>query len=143
VERVFTPLDSCSHYVLVGSDVAHSLRLPLLFPRQAAFSGAAGTQAGILSFPPDGLVSLFATDYTEYCYLPAPLIAFHPPSLNPQQRSVLGLTGFLQYFRLVLDYEASPPYIELHPIANFPGHTGRLPKDRPLEDCIRSLRTVP
>lgn len=86
-------------------------------------------------------MSLFVTDYTEYCYLPAPLIGFHAPT--PQsQRSVLGLTGFLQHFRFVLDY-TSPPFFELHPLPGFPGQSGILPKDRPLVDFIRSLRTTP
>src|SRR4051794_16075611 len=90
-----TGIDTRSDYVLFGSDVARALGLSLPLPRQAPFSGAAGTQAGVLSFPPDGLVGLFVTDYTEYCYLPSPLVAFHPPSPNPQsQRSVLGLTAF-------------------------------------------------
>jgi hypothetical protein len=141
VERVFASIDSRSDYVLFGAAVAPRLGLTLPFPRQSAFSGAAGTQAGVISFPPDGLVSLFVTDYTEYCYLPAPLIAFHPPALHPQlQRSVLGLTGFLQYFRFVLDYSPSPPSFELHPIPGFPGQRGILPKDRLLVDFIRGLR---
>lgn len=141
VERVFVSIDSRSDYVLFAAAVAQRLGLSLPFTRQAAFSGAAGTQAGILSFPPDGLVSLFVTDYTEYCYLPAPLIAFHPPTPQRQmQRSVLGLTGFLQYFRFVLDYSPAPPGFELHPIPGFPGRSGLLPKDRLLVDFIRGLR---
>jgi hypothetical protein len=113
----------------------------LPFPRQAAFSGAAGTQAGILSFPPNGLVSLFVTDYTEYCFLPSPLVAFHPPTPRAQsQRSVLGLTGFLHYFRFVLDYGPSSPNFELHPLPGFPGQSGILPRDRPVVDFVRGLR---
>jgi hypothetical protein len=141
VERVFAAVDSRSDYVLFGSAVAPRLGLTLPFSRQSTFSGAAGTQAGVLSFPPDGLVSLFVTDYTEYSFLPSPLIAFHPPAPHPHtQRSVLGLTGFLQYFRFVLDYSASPPSFELHPIPGFPGQSGLLPKDRLLVDFIRGLR---
>jgi hypothetical protein len=141
VERVFASVDTRSDYVVFASSVAQRLGLTIPFARQAAFSGAAGTQAGVLSFPPDGLVSLFVTDFTEYCYLPAPLIAFHPPAPQPRiQRSVLGLTGFLQYLRFVLDYWPSPPTFELHPIPGFTGQTGILPKDRLLVDFIRSLR---
>jgi hypothetical protein len=54
---------------------------------------------------------------------------------------VLGLTGFLQYFRFVLDYGASPPAFELDPVASYPGRTGILPRDRPVVDFVRGLRT--
>ena len=104
-------------------------------------SGAAGAHAGTVSFPPEGLVSLFVTDYHEYYYLPGPLVGFHAPSpLAAQQRSVLGLTGFLQHFRFILDNGPTPPFFELHPTATFPGRGGLLPLDRPLADFIRSLR---
>jgi hypothetical protein len=87
------------------------------------------------------LVSLFVTDYREFAYLPSPLVGFHPPSPTAlRQRSVLGQTGFLQFFRQVHDPEPTPPILELHPITNFPGQTGPLPRDRPLLDFIRSLR---
>ena len=55
----------------------------------------------------------------------------------------MGLTGFLQFFRFILDPEPSPPMFELHPISNFPGQSGFLPLDRSLNDFIRSLRGIP
>ncbi len=102
-------VDTASDYVLFDAGVAASLGLTPPFPRQTAFSGAAGTQSSLLSFPDDGVVSLFVTDYQEYAYLPAPLVGFHPPGpAAAQQRSVLGQTGFLQFFRhLVAGREAS------------------------------------
>jgi hypothetical protein len=116
----------------------------LPFARQQAISGAAGTQAATFSFPPDGLVSLFVTDYTEYAFLPAPLVGFHPPVSGPSsQRSVLGKTGFLQYFRFVYDPEPMPPIFELHPITAFPGQHGLLPRSVSLEDFIRGQRGAP
>src|SRR5262245_55501675 len=79
VAQVPTGIDNRSDYVVFSSTVAASLGLTLPFARQTAFSGAAGTQAGTLSFPPDGLVGLFVTDLTEYCYLPASPIGLHTP----------------------------------------------------------------
>ena len=135
-------IDTQSDYVAITSRAAQRLGLTLPFPRQEPFSGAAGTQAGTLSFPPDGLVGLFVTDLTEYCYLPSPLIAFHPPSPQaPLQRSVLGLTGFLQHFRFTLDYGPPSPSFELDPVPHFPGQTGILPRTGPLIDFIRQLHS--
>src|SRR5262249_30083874 len=122
-------------------DLARRLGLHLPYARQATISGAAGTQTATLSFPPDGLVSLFVTDYQEYCYLQAPLVGFHSPSVPMgSQRCVLGRTGFLRHFRLVRAWDADPPFFELHPRRLFPGLTGLLPRDRPLADFVRSLR---
>jgi len=56
------------------------------------------------------------------------------------QRSVLGLTGFLQHFRFLLELPASPPVFELHPCAGFPGSVGMLPLDRSLADFLAQLR---
>jgi hypothetical protein len=67
-------------HIVLASDVAVNLGLTLPFPRQMGMSGAAGSYAMTLSFLPDGLVPLFVTDYREYCYLPSPLIGFHPPA---------------------------------------------------------------
>jgi len=137
-------LDTAADYNLLEAGVANTFGLTLPFPRRLAMSGAAGTQAATVSFSPDGLISLFVTDYREYCYLPGPLIGFHPP--GPQassQRSVLGLTGFLQYFRFILDHGPSPPAFELHPLPSFPGQSGPLPRDRPLQDFLRGLRFGP
>jgi hypothetical protein len=130
-------LDTASDYTLFASAVASfDLKLSLPFPRQIGISGAGGTYTATVSFPPDGLVSLFVTDYREFCFLSSPLIGFHAPAPSAtNQRSVLGLSGFLQYFRLVL--EPSPPLIELHPIA---GVAGALPKDRGLHEFLASLR---
>jgi hypothetical protein len=134
-------IDSACDFVVLESRVPQLLGLPLPFPRQESVSGAAGTQAATFSFAPDGLVSLFVTDYREYAFLPCPLVGFHPPVVVPtRQRSVLGLTGFLQFFKFVLDPEPTPPFFELHPIAAFPGQHGLLPRGRALLDFIRSLR---
>jgi hypothetical protein len=104
-------------------------------------SGLGGVQTATVSFPPDGLVSLFVTDYREYCYLARPLVGFHAPGRGASaQRSVLGLTGFLQHLRFTLDLPAAPPAFELEPRAAFPGSAGALPKDRPLADFIAGLR---
>jgi hypothetical protein len=116
----------------------------LPFPRQEGVSGAAGTQAATFSFPPDGLVSLFVTDYREYAFLRGPLVGFHPPGPGAaNQRSVLGLTGFLQFFRFLYDPEPTPPFFELDPITNFPGQHGLLPRGQSLLGFIRTLRGVP
>src|SRR5262249_41147156 len=113
-------VDTSSDFVVLRSVVAQRLGLRLPFPRQGRISGVGGPQAATFSFPPDGLVSLFMTDYREYVYLPRPLVGFHAPSPAPSsQRSVLGLTGFLQFFRLIHDPEYSPPTVELHPITAF------------------------
>src|SRR5262249_60732728 len=97
----------------------------------------------VVSFPPDGLIAVFLTDSREYCALPGPRIGFPPPGAQDTAlRGGLGLTGFLQHFRFVLDHGHTPPVFELHPLAPFPGLTGALPRDRPLSDFIRSLRGV-
>jgi len=57
-------IDTASDYVIFEAGVAPAIGITLPFPRQTAPSGAAGTQTLTLSFPPDGLVSLFVTDYT-------------------------------------------------------------------------------
>jgi len=143
VSVVQAQIDTAADYNLFESGIATTLGLTLPFPRQLAMSGAAGTQVASVSFSPDGLIALFLTDYREYCYLPGPLIGFHPPGAQAtSQRSVLGLTGFLHHFRFVLDHGHTPPVFELHPLAPFPGLTGALPRDRPLSDFIRSLRDV-
>src|SRR5262245_41204323 len=65
VHRVVAQLDSAADHIVLASDVAVNLGLPLPFPRQMGLSGAAGSYAMTLSFPPDGLVCLFVTDYRE------------------------------------------------------------------------------
>lgn len=132
-------IDTGSDYTIFAAGAAASLGLSLPFPRQVGISGAGGTYTAIVSFPPDGFVSLFVTDYHEYCYLPRPLIGFHAPGPSAgKQRAVLGLSGFLQYFRTVL--EPAPPQVELHPTVPFTGSTGLLPLDRALTEFIASLR---
>jgi hypothetical protein len=132
-------IDSGSDYTIIESAVARHFGFSLPFPAQAQSSGAAGALASVYSFPPAGLLSLFVTDYREFCYLTAPLMGFHPPGPS-RQRSVLGLAGFLEHFRFMLDHGQSPPTFELHPLTPFPGVAGALPRDRPLADFIRSLR---
>jgi hypothetical protein len=136
--------DTASDFVVLDSSVVSQLRLALPFTRSTGVSAASGTQAATFSFPPDGVVSLFVTDYREFAYLPRPLVGFHPPGLvGAMQRSVLGQTGFLQFFRFLLDPEPPRPIVELDPIQAFPGQSGPLPLDRPLVDFIRSLRAQP
>jgi hypothetical protein len=137
-------IDSGSDYVVLASQVAMNLGLAPPFTRLAGISAAGGAAATTVSFPPDGLVSLFVTDYREYAYLPSPLVGFHPPALGTtKQRSVLGLTGFLQFFRQVHEPQLKPPIAELDPLPGFPGLAGLLPRDRSLYDFIRSLRISP
>lgn len=133
-------IDTAADYTLVASGAAAILGLTLPFPRRALVSGLGGSQTVTASFPPDGLVSLFVTDYREYAYLPRPLVGFHAPGRAASaQRSVLGLTGFLQHFIFLLDLPATPPTFELYPKASFPGSLGVLPRDRSLPDFIASL----
>lgn len=134
-------VDTAADYSLLASRVAIGLGLTLPCSRQAQISGAGGTQSPTVSFPPDGLVSLFVTDYREYAYLSRPLVGFHASGRGASaQRSVLGLTGFLQHFRFVLDLSATPPRFELEAQAGFPGWVGNLPLDRSLMDFIAELR---
>jgi hypothetical protein len=137
-------IDTGSDYTAFSSHLAANLQLSLPFSRQVGFSGAGGTQASSMSFAPDGEVALFLTDYREYCYLPTPLIGFYSPgSPGARQRSVLGLTGVLQFYRFSLDSEPFPPQFELDPVTNFPGVHGMLPRGISLHDFIRSLRSPP
>jgi hypothetical protein len=140
VTTVAAGIDTQSDYVAIASLAAVPLGLTLPLARQENYSGAAGSQAGTLSFPPDGLVGLFVTDLVEYCYLPSQPIGFHPPSPHAQ-RSVLGMTGFLQHFDFFLRMTVPDPYFELHPGPNFPGQTGPLPKTGPVVDFVRQLHS--
>jgi hypothetical protein len=144
VDWVSAQIDSSSDFVVLASSLAMSIGLTPPFARQEGVSSAAGTQAATFSFPPDGLVSLFVTDYREYAFLPTPLVGFHPSAPpGTRQRSVLGLTGFLQFFKFVHDPEPTTPISELHPIKAFPGQHGLLPRGRTLVDFIRGLRAAP
>jgi hypothetical protein len=62
-------IDTAADYSLLASQVAGRVGLSLPYPRQVRVSGMAGVQTATVSFPPDGLVSLFVTDYSEYAYL--------------------------------------------------------------------------
>jgi hypothetical protein len=136
-----TQIDTAADFSLLASRVAAGLGLSLPYPRRIQVSGAAGTQTATVSFPPDGLVSLFVTDYREYGYLARPLVGFHARSRTAAaQRSVLGLTGFLQHFRFALDLPATPPVFELEARAGFPGSVGILPRDQLLADFLAGLR---
>jgi hypothetical protein len=107
-------IDTASDYVILGSRVASQLGLALPFPRSTGASGMGGSQVVTFSFPPDSLVSLFVTDYREYAFLPSPIVGFHSPGPGAaSQRSVLGQTGFLQFFRFLQDPEPIPPIVEL------------------------------
>lgn len=144
VKWVPAQIDCASDYVVLEASLAPLIGLGLPCPRQVRISSAAGTQTATISFPPDGLVSLFVTDYREYAYLPAPLVGFHALTQGPaRQRSVLGQTGFLQFFRYVQDPDPTPPIFELHPRSTFPGQHGILPRGQSLLGFIRSLRGGP
>jgi hypothetical protein len=145
IDKVQAQADTASDYVVLAASVALTFGLALPFARQAGVSAAGGSQAATFSFAPDGLISIFVTDYSEYAFLPSPLVGFHPLPApgTTRQRSVMGLTGFLQFFRHTHDPNPAPPMLELDPIANFPGRSGLLPKDRGLLDIIRSLRGRP
>jgi hypothetical protein len=138
IYREHAQIDTGSDFTIFASGVATNLGLRLPYPRQTAFSGAAGTFQATASFPPDGTVSLFVTDYREFCYLPAPLVGFHPPGpAAANQRSVLGLSGFLEYVELTL--RPSPPEVGLEPLAGRGSSTGPFPKGRGLGEFIASL----
>jgi hypothetical protein len=127
-------IDTAADYTILASRVATTLGLSLPYPRQAQVSGIGGTRTATVSFPPDGLVSLFVTDYREYAYLARPLVGFHASGRSASaQRSVLGLTGFLQHFRFVLDLPATPH-------AGLAGSVGTLPLNQSLAEFLASLR---
>jgi hypothetical protein len=137
-------IGTASDFVVLEAKVALNLGLVLPFARRVGISAGGRSQASTISFPPDGVVSLFVTDYREYAYLASPLIGFHPPGAgSPHQRSVLGQTGFLQFLHQMHDPQLKPPIVELDPIPGFSGQTGPLPRDRALYDFIRSLRGGP
>src|SRR5262245_16148678 len=75
-------IDTGADFNVWSAALAFGIGLIPPFPRQAAVSGAAGMQAGTFTAPPDGLVSLFVTDYREYAFLPAPLVCFHSPGVG-------------------------------------------------------------
>lgn len=137
-------VDTAADYTILKADVVDDLKLKRVGWEEVAISGAGGTYTGTVDFPPEGTVSLFVTDFTEYLFIPAPLIGFHPRVPNAaSQRSVMGLTGFLEYARSILDpCGKRQPLLELHPCPGADLRLGRLPKNRPLEDIIRDLRAA-
>jgi hypothetical protein len=142
----FTPcvgaLDSCADWVVFDEQVAGPLGLVPPFSRVVSVSGIAGAVQAQFTMPPDGTVSLFLTDYREYYFLPAPPVGFWPPPKG-QRRSVLGATGLLQHFQVVLHYELSRPEVELVHHPGFPGDFGPFPHGALLRDFLRSLKFPP
>jgi hypothetical protein len=133
-----TPLlDTGSDFVAFDSDVAHRIGLSPPFARSSQNQGA-GAGPFTLTFPDDGAVSLYVTDYRHYCYLPAPLVGFLPPPVN--DFAVLGVTGFLQHFKLRIDYDERPPRIRLTVPPSFPGVAGRFSPKRSLAEQLRRLK---
>jgi hypothetical protein len=141
---VTAQIDTAADYTLLASGVGIKLGVTVPATRQIKFSGAAGVQTGTASFPPDGSTAILVTDYQEFCYLSNPLVGFHHPTANQAaQRSVMGLTGFLQHFWFGLDLTSGNPFFELEARTNFPGVVGKLPLDRSILDFANSLRPVP
>jgi hypothetical protein len=137
-------IDSCSDWVVFDSGVAVNLGLSPPFSRVVSVSGIAGAVQAQFTMPPDGTVALFLTDYREYYFVPAPPVGFWPPPpAGGQRRSVLGATGFLQHFQVVLHYQLSRPEVALTHHAGFPGKYGQLPPRVVLRDFIRGLKFPP
>jgi hypothetical protein len=137
-------IDSSSDWVVFDNQAAMGLGLQAPFPRVEAVSGIAGAVQAHFTMPPDGTVSLFLTDYHDWCFLPAPPVGFWPASpAGVPRRNVLGATGFLQYFEVRLHYELSRPEVELIEHLGFPGTYGELPPRVVLRDFIRSRKFPP
>jgi hypothetical protein len=137
-------VDSCSDWVVFDHKVAVALGLSPPFARVVPVSGIAGAAQAQFTMPPDGALSLFVTDYREWYFLPAPPVGLWPPSrTGGQRRSVLGATGFLQHFQVVLHYQVSRPEVELIHHPGFPGRHGQLPPGVVLRDFIRGLKFPP
>src|SRR5439155_19932626 len=66
ITMVPAQVDTACDYVVLEADAATDLGLALPFARQVGASAAGGSQAATFSFAPDGLVSLFVTDYRGY-----------------------------------------------------------------------------
>jgi hypothetical protein len=146
IENLIAQIDSSSDYIALAPRLVPLLGLHQPFGRLWSGSGAGGHTIP-LGFPPDGEVSLFVTDYREYCFLPALLVGFHvPPPGAPATttyRSVLGVTGFLQHFKTLIDPDPASPAVELEPLAGFPGQHGLVPSPFRLHDFIHSLKPIP
>jgi hypothetical protein len=63
-------IDTGADFNVFASLLAPSLGLTLPATRQFGISGAGGGYTSSLSFPPDGVVSLFLTDYQEFVTFP-------------------------------------------------------------------------
>ncbi len=134
-------IDSLSDWVVFEDQASVNLGLQPPFSRTVSVSGIAGAVQAQFTMPPDGTVSLFLTDYQNWYFLPAPPVGFWPPSpTSAPRRNVLGVTGFLQYFQVVLHYQLSRPEVELIHHAGFPGAFGQLPDRVALPDFIRSRK---
>jgi hypothetical protein len=137
-------IDSCSDWVVFDQDVALSLGLSPPFSRVVSVSGIAGAVQAQFTMPPDGTLSLFITDYREWYFLPAPPVGFWPPApAGGQRRSVLGVTGFLQHFQVVLHYQLSRPEVEPIHQPGFPGKSGTFLRGTVLQDFLRGLKLGP
>ncbi len=137
-------IDSSSDWVVFEDQVARQLGLSPPFSRVVSVSGIAGAVQAPFTMPPDGTVSLFVTDYQEWYFLPAPPVGFWPPApAGGQRRNVLGATGFLQHFQVVLHYQLSRPEVELIHHPGFPGKHAPFPHGVVLRDFIRGLKLPP
>jgi hypothetical protein len=137
-------IDSLSDWVVFEDQAAVKLGLQSPFPRSVSVSGIAGAVQAQFTMPHDGTVSLFLTDYQSWYFLPSPPVGFWPPSpTSAPRRNVLGVTGFLQYFQVVLHYQLTRPEVELIHYPGFPGTFGQLPPRVALQDFIRSRKFPP
>lgn len=135
-------VDSGSDYVVFIPSIAARLGLSARSLRPQPASGAGGHPLSLL-FAPAGQISLFVTDFREYCFLPDPLVGFHSPTTPADQlRSALGLSGFLEYFRFTLDHGPARPYFDLDPLPHAGGRFGAFPRGRSLGDFISHLRSA-
>jgi hypothetical protein len=140
---VAAQIDSAADFVVFEDWVGQRLRLQSPFARACQVSGAGGATVTQFTLPPDGTVSLFLTDYSEWCFLPAPPVGFWPAAPKGQRRSVLGATGFLQFFEVRLHNELPHPEVELIEAPGFAGLHGTLPPKTNLADFIRQLKVGP
>jgi hypothetical protein len=137
-------IDDASDWVALDAGVATNLGLSPPFSRVVTVSGIAGAVQAQFTIPPDGTVSLFVTDYREWYFLPASPVGFWPPSpTGVPRRNVLGATGFLQYFQVVLHYQLSRPEVELIHHLGFPGSHDVFVPGVVLPDFLRGLKFPP
>src|SRR5207248_2877830 len=74
-------LDTGSPYIVFDEETASNLELSLPFPRRVRGQGIGGAEVD-LTFPADGEVLLFLSDYATEFYAWAPLVGFRsdPPA---------------------------------------------------------------